>query len=374
VFDVHVIALLRYDSYLKGGGPCEPKGITFDTGFVRHGVTSRAVFDPAVAARELRIIRDDLHCTAVRVTGGDPQRLETTAALAVDLGLEVWFSPYPLELTTDEMLALFADCAERAERLRLRGGEIVFVTGAELCIMDHGFLPGDSLDERLELLTSPDRARERIGEVGARINDFLGRAAAVVRERFGGRLTYASVPLERVDWAPFDIVSVDLYRNAEVADRFAEGVRTLVAQGKPAAVTEFGSSTFRGAAARAGDRLLRRGDGQAGPAERRVRPRRGGAGRLPARAAGDLRLGGPRQRLRLPVRAARSPAPPRRRPAPGPRPRELRHRQGLRGPARRHLSRHGLGAEGRLPRAGSALRRDQYSSCQFHHAYGGVCG
>ena len=59
-----------------------------------------------------------LHCTAVRVIGGDPERLELAATCAADLGLEVWSSPYPLELTIEEMLALLADCAERAERLR----------------------------------------------------------------------------------------------------------------------------------------------------------------------------------------------------------------------------------------------------------------
>nr|BFE36163.1 hypothetical protein GCM10010200_084140 [Actinomadura rugatobispora] len=60
-----------------------------------------------------------------------------------------------------------------------------------------------------------------------------------MRERFHGKVTYAAIPIDRVDWAPFDIVSVDLYRSAEIAGRFAEGVRTLVAQGKPVAITEF---------------------------------------------------------------------------------------------------------------------------------------
>ncbi|MFD7285913.1 hypothetical protein [Streptomyces sp. NPDC059863] len=223
------------------------KGITYDTGFIREGVNSRERFDPEVVERELRVIRDDLHCDAVRVTGGDPDRLEVAAGFAAALGLEVWFSPYPLELTTDEMLSLFADCAERAERLRRRGCEVVFVTGAEMSLMNKGFLPGDSLDERVGQLTVPDRIRELIGEVGTRVNDFLGKAAALVRERFGGRITYASVPLERVDWTLFDIVSLDLYRTVEMADRFAEGVRDLVAQGKPVAITEFGASCFRGA-------------------------------------------------------------------------------------------------------------------------------
>src|SRR5215469_15533236 len=100
------------------------RGISYDTGFIRKGGTSRECFDSEVVKRELSIIRDDLHCTAVRVIGGDPDRLEIAATFAAGLGLEVWFSPYPLELATDDMLSLFADCAERAERLRRRGSEV----------------------------------------------------------------------------------------------------------------------------------------------------------------------------------------------------------------------------------------------------------
>ncbi|GAA4562622.1 hypothetical protein [Planotetraspora kaengkrachanensis] len=223
------------------------KGISYDTGFVYNGAIGHEGFDPEVVRRELRVIRDDLHCNAVRVMGGDPDRLEFAAGYAADLGLEVWFSPYPLELTTDEMLSLFADCAERAERIRLRGAEVVFVVGAEHSLMNKGFLPGDHVGERVGFLTRPGRAPEELGELSARINDFLAEAVTLVRKRFGGKVTYASVPLERVDGELFDFMSVDLYRSAEVADRFAEGVRTLVAQGRPVAITEFGAAGYRGA-------------------------------------------------------------------------------------------------------------------------------
>lgn len=224
------------------------KGITYDTGFQRDGKLSRAHFDADTVDRELRIIRDDLHCTAVRVTGGDPARLELAASCAAELGLEVWFSPYPLELTTDQMLTLFADCAERAERIRRRGAEVVFVTGAELSLMNKGFLPGASLAERLDLLLGRhDQLPERVRDISARVDEFLRAAVPLVRERFGGKVGYAAIPLERIDWTPFDFVGVDLYRSAEVADGFADGVRALVAQGKPVAITEFGSAAYRGA-------------------------------------------------------------------------------------------------------------------------------
>jgi hypothetical protein len=224
-------------------------GITYDTGFLNQGVSTRPSLDPATVREDMRVIREELHCTAVRVTGGDPERLELAATIAADLGLEVWFGPFTCDLTQDELLALLADCATRAERLRAAGAEVVFVTGAELSMFTRGFLPGDDLEERLGLLSDRDRLVAALPAVPARINDFLGRAVAVVRERFGGKVTYASIQYEGVDWTPFDFLAVDLYRTAGIADRFVPAVRALVASGKPVAITEFGSATFRGAAA-----------------------------------------------------------------------------------------------------------------------------
>jgi len=224
-------------------------GMAYDTGFVRNGEISREHLDPRVVRRELAIIRDDLHCNAVQVIGGDPERLELAARYAAELGLEVWFSPYPLELTKDEILSLFTDCAKRAERIRQSGAEVVFVTGVELSVMNQGFLPGDSVGERLGLLLAQPDRRERLAETGRHIDDFLGQATAAVREHFRGKMTYAAIPFEfeRIDWARFDVVSVELIRSAEVAGQFREGVRNLVAQGKPVAITGFGSAAYRGA-------------------------------------------------------------------------------------------------------------------------------
>lgn len=224
------------------------KGMTYDTGFVSKGGNSLEHFDPELVRRELTIIRDDLNCNAVHIVGGDPERLELAGRYAAELGLEVWFSPYPLELSTDEVLTLFVDCAERAERLRTEGADVVFVTGVELSIMNRGFFDGDSIDDRLgRLLGDPDGRRERLADVSSRLNDFLREAVAGVRDRFRGRVTYAAIPFEDVDWDLFDIVTLELIRSAAVADRFRDGVRNLVAQPKPVAITGFGTATWRGA-------------------------------------------------------------------------------------------------------------------------------
>jgi hypothetical protein len=229
------------------------KGITYDTGFLTAGGSTHEPFNPDLAQREMQIIRDDLQCNAVRITGGHVDRLEIAATHAAAAGLDVWWSPFTNDLTTDELLAVLADCAERAERLRQRGFAVVLLTGAELGLFTIGFLPGTTLNERLALLSAPQSLRALIEEVPTHINDFLGNTVAVVRARFGGKISYASLPFEGVDWTPFDFIATDAaYRSIEVADRYREGIRALVAlgkvQGKPVAITEFGCTTHRGAA------------------------------------------------------------------------------------------------------------------------------
>jgi hypothetical protein len=233
------------------------KGINYDTGFFNAGVSTHEGFDPERVRREMRVIRDALHCAAVRITGGDPERLEIAARHAAAAGLEVWFCPFTNGLTQDALLGLLADCAERAERLRQRGASLVLLTGSELSLFTSGFLPGETLADRIALLADPSRVRSLIGEVRARMNDFLRRAVDVVRHGFRGPVSYASLPLEGVDWTRFDILATDAaYRTTANVARFRESVRAFVEQGralgKPVAVTEFGCGPHKGAGELAG--------------------------------------------------------------------------------------------------------------------------
>jgi len=233
------------------------KGINFDTGFPNKGTSTREPFDPEVVRREMQIIRDDLHCTAVRITGGDPDRLEIAARHAADAGLEIWFCPFTNGLTQDELLALLADCAERAERIRQSGAQVVMCTGSEVSLFTTGFFPGDTLEERLAVITDPMRVRAAVPQLRARMSEFLRRAVELVRARFGGPVSYASLPFEGVDWSLFDIIATDAgYRTAATRASYPEYMRAYVergrALGKPVAITEFGCSAYRGAGDTAG--------------------------------------------------------------------------------------------------------------------------
>src|SRR5262249_58760948 len=80
------------------------KGINYDTGFISAGTTTHEPFDAETVKREMQIIHRDLHCNAVRITGGDPERLEIAARHASDAGLEVWFCPVTNNLPNADLL------------------------------------------------------------------------------------------------------------------------------------------------------------------------------------------------------------------------------------------------------------------------------
>jgi hypothetical protein len=197
-------------------------------------------------------IARDLGCAAVRVTGGDIERLAVAANCAADGGLDVWFSPFPCELDSAKMLALLESSATLAEQLRTRTArKVVFVTGCEVSVFGRGFLPGDNAYRRMEQLNAP--GPELFAEyprIIERFNAFLSNAASVVRSRFAGPITYASELWEQVDWTPFDILGVDAYRDRSNAATFEEQLSALAGHSKAVAVTEFGCCTYRGAADR----------------------------------------------------------------------------------------------------------------------------
>ncbi|MGN7824004.1 hypothetical protein ACTJJB_28020 [Chitinophaga sp. 22536] len=227
------------------------KGITYDTGFINLGVSTKEKFEPAMVMQEMQIIKNELHCNAVRVTGGDAGRLEIAARLAAAAGLEVWYSPFTCGLTIDELTGFLLDAAERAERLRRTGAAVVLLTGSEISLFNVGFFSPVNLDERLGLFKDPAKLRMEIPSVQNRLRAFFEELMPLVRQRFGGLVSYASIPLEfsAIDWDLFDFVATDAgYRSADIAAAFLPGLRRMMQMNKPLAITEFGCVTLRGGA------------------------------------------------------------------------------------------------------------------------------
>lgn len=225
------------------------KGINYDTGFVPGGHHSRPNFDLAQVKNEIQVIKSELHCTSVRISGADPERIAAAGAFAAEAGLEIWFAPFPCELSQDATRDVLLDCADRAEALRRDGAEVVLVTGCELSLFGAGFAAGDTFAERIPNLFGGD-----VPAVNAQLSGYLGAVVEVARDRFGGKITYASGPWEDegFDWTAFDFVSVDGYRDADNYQRFPGEIRRRFRHGKPVAITEFGCCTYQGAAGKGG--------------------------------------------------------------------------------------------------------------------------
>jgi len=199
--------------------------------------------DLLVVRRELEIIRDDLHANAVRIVGSDVERLTTASQAALDLGLEVWISPAFFEYQPEETTSRFVAAAAAAAPLeRAHPGRVIFVAGSELTLFMPGILSGKSTTERLQRLKSDPNL---LGD--GKLAEYLGTMAPRVRAVFDGPLIYASLTFEQVDWAHFDFVGVDHYREARTKDRYIEMLQPFLAVGKPVIVTEFGMRTYRGA-------------------------------------------------------------------------------------------------------------------------------
>lgn len=226
------------------------RGINYDTGFAPFGdKLSRESFVPAEVRREMGIIARELHCNATRITGLHVDRIALAAECALEEGLEVWFSPFPCNMTEAELLPYFGAGARVAERLRRASRDVVFVLGCEMTMFDSGFIPGNSYTERMQFLMNPAAAGAEFSPEALvqRFQSFLRRALEVVRAEFGGPLTYASGPWEPVEWSRFDIVAVDHYRNAGNRAAYRDQLRQYFKHGRPVVVSELGCCTYRGA-------------------------------------------------------------------------------------------------------------------------------
>ena len=221
------------------------KGINYDVGTnYDPGSLSRAVWHDATMRRELRVIKEDLHCNAITVFGTDVERLVACATAARELGLHVWLQPRLINSTQDEMLDHMSQVAHAAEQLRAQYGKVELNVGCELSVFTSGIIPGRTFEQRIARLGAMWMLSAWFNR---RLNLLLAKAAAVARSHFDGRTTYAAGLWERVDWSCFDIVGVNYYRYLFNESNYVDGLRAFHRFGKPVVITEFGCCSYDGA-------------------------------------------------------------------------------------------------------------------------------
>jgi hypothetical protein len=222
------------------------KGVCYDAGRVMMGESWRPKFDRALARRELGIIKEDLHCNAVRICGLDIDQLVVASQAALDAGLEVWFCPEMWDRSPEETLAYLGEAAEAAEELRAqRPGQVALSVGSELTLFMEGIVEGRNVFDRMNNPSFWESLKT--GRHNEPLNAFLKRADEEAREVFQGPLTYFSLPFESVDWSRFDFVGVDHYRDARTRDMYGKIASGYRVHEKPVIIGEFGCCTYKGA-------------------------------------------------------------------------------------------------------------------------------
>ncbi|HMG68929.1 MAG TPA: hypothetical protein VK588_14630 [Chitinophagaceae bacterium] len=228
------------------------RGINYDTGTktVIGGLT-REKFEPDRIAKEISIIKNELHCNAIRISGASIEKVAKASEIALQSGLEVWFSPSLPYDDQENTLNYIIEAAIIAEDLRKKFRDIVFVTGCELSLFTTGFVKGATGDDRIRNLFSPfGLIKNMLGvrhSYNIRLNKFLVAAVNEIRQRFKGKISYASGSWEKIDWKLFDIVSVDLYRASYNKSIYLKELQKYKNMGLPFCVTEFGCCTYKGA-------------------------------------------------------------------------------------------------------------------------------
>jgi hypothetical protein len=208
------------------------------------GVNWRPDHTPALVHRELEIIKADLHCTAVKVRGRDIGRVMAAAEDALDQGMEVWLSPEWWNRSPDATMRYIVRAAVAAGKLHTRWpGRVVFSVGTELTLFMRGIVEGRTSGRRVRALRKVLTA----GTFNLPLNAFLTRATRAAREVFGGPVTYAALPFERVDWEMFDIIGTNHYWRESAKERYLPALEPLLGSGKPVVVSELGFRTRTGA-------------------------------------------------------------------------------------------------------------------------------
>ena len=98
------------------------KGVCFDAEAVML-LNWRPDFDPKSVRREIEIIKNDLHCNAIRINALDINRLMIAAEIALQKGLEVWLYPTMWNKGQKETLAYVTRAAESAAGVHRAAGE-----------------------------------------------------------------------------------------------------------------------------------------------------------------------------------------------------------------------------------------------------------
>jgi hypothetical protein len=217
------------------------RGVVYTVG---AGDTPGTAWSERRMREDIRVIGSELHADSVEVTGDGVERLNATASEVAERGLHVWLQPTLGDVPEREILDHLAETGRHGERLRKQGAQVTLAVGCEFWLFVPGIVPGDTVLDRIQNLIDGNFDPVKMQR---RLNRFTAKAAGVGRSVFRGELSYAAAQDDEVDWNLFDIVGIDYYSYFPRRADYVRELSTYLRWGKPLAITEFGTCTFKGA-------------------------------------------------------------------------------------------------------------------------------
>jgi len=152
-----------------------------------------------------------------------------------------------------------------AEGLRKKYKRVVFIVGNELLIDSRVIFDAPRVSQRVEFLKSYSNLKfgikneiPQLKKIYSPMRKFLKKTENSIKEfvetlrveaskNFKGKITYASLQLEEINWNNFDIIGVNLYKHQWNASAYFNEIKRFKSFGKPVAITEFGTCAYKGA-------------------------------------------------------------------------------------------------------------------------------
>ena len=220
------------------------RGMNYDAGteYVA-GTNTRQIWNLDDVARDMAVIASELHCNSVNIYGTDLDRIVSAAKIAQASGLHVSLQLRSIDLDRQATLDSIAAASQAAEALS-GGGAVTLNIGCEASLFTRGFLPGRSFLTRMKLLAV---LWPLLPIINRRLNAMLAKGVTAARQSFRGPVIYSAGVWEEIDWSPFDLVGVNLYRDPHNEGTYLRDLRGHLQREKPLIITEFGCCSFEGA-------------------------------------------------------------------------------------------------------------------------------
>lgn len=250
-----LVCLITTSAFCAEKLPLFMYGVVYDVGLMFGGKNlSVSNFRKEQVVYDMSIIKHVLNCNTVRIEGENLDRLSIATEEAHKQGLKVLFNPWKMEADSATTVDYMIRASKVAEKLRLEGADLIFVTGCEYTLFNRGVFPGDTFDKRIAWLMKLGSMPNPMEEIqGKKLNLILQSMASQVRKNYHGKIVYSSGAWETVDWTNFDYVGVDYYHNNESDEQYIEGLNRYKSIGKPVIVMEMGCCAYQGAAERGGN-------------------------------------------------------------------------------------------------------------------------